>query len=163
MARYNWSRLNTLQVGAYAEYFVKMEFAMYGFEVYTSEVDDRGIDFVARYGGAGAAGGAGFVEVQVKSTRAYNYVFVHKSKFRLDQGRYLALVLLFDGEPPRLYLIPSTVWLAPNGVFVDNDYGFEGAKSKPEYGINLSQKNMPALEPFLFDPLIERLIATSSR
>jgi len=71
--------------------------------------------------------------------------------------------LLFDGRTPSCYLIPSTVWLAPNAVFADHAYDFEGAKSKPEYGINLSRRNMPALEPFLFDPLIERLIATSSR
>ncbi len=50
MGRYSWSRLNTHQVGRFAEYFVKMEFALYGFEVYTAAVDDRGIDFIARYG-----------------------------------------------------------------------------------------------------------------
>lgn len=42
MDRYQWSKLNGLQVGRYAEYFVKMEFTMHGFQVYTSEVDDRG-------------------------------------------------------------------------------------------------------------------------
>jgi hypothetical protein len=31
MDRYDWSRLNHLQFGRYAEYFVKMEFALYGF------------------------------------------------------------------------------------------------------------------------------------
>lgn len=33
----NWSKLNKLQLGRYAEYYAKMEFASYGFEVYTSE------------------------------------------------------------------------------------------------------------------------------
>ena len=37
-------RLNRMQKGTFGEYFAKMEFAMFGFEVYTSEVDDRGID-----------------------------------------------------------------------------------------------------------------------
>jgi hypothetical protein len=49
MQRYDWARLNKLQVGKYAEYFVKMEFTMIGFEVYTTEVDYRCIDFVARW------------------------------------------------------------------------------------------------------------------
>ncbi len=44
----NWSKLNKLQLGRYAEYYAKMEFASYGFEVYTSEVDDHGIDFIAK-------------------------------------------------------------------------------------------------------------------
>jgi len=48
MDKYNWGRLNHLQLGKYAEYFVKMEFTLFGFEVYDSEVDDRGIDFVVR-------------------------------------------------------------------------------------------------------------------
>ena len=42
MPRYNWKPLNNQQVGSYVEYFVKMELTMYGFEVYTTEVDDRG-------------------------------------------------------------------------------------------------------------------------
>ena len=47
--RFDWKKLNRQQVGAFSEYFVKMELTMYGFQVYGSEVDDRGIDFVARY------------------------------------------------------------------------------------------------------------------
>jgi hypothetical protein len=46
--KYNWSRLSHLQVGRYAEYLVKMEFTMYGFDVYTPEVDDKCIDLVIR-------------------------------------------------------------------------------------------------------------------
>jgi hypothetical protein len=42
MERYRWSRLNKQQVGASAEYFVKMKLTLYGFQVYKTEVDDRG-------------------------------------------------------------------------------------------------------------------------
>jgi len=48
MRKYNWNRLSHLQISRYAEYFVKMEFTLFGFEVYTAEVDDRGVDFVIR-------------------------------------------------------------------------------------------------------------------
>ena len=50
LKRYQWQALNNQQVGAYAEYFVKMEFTMHGFQVFTTEVDDRGVDFVIRFG-----------------------------------------------------------------------------------------------------------------
>jgi hypothetical protein len=73
MARYQWSALNKQQVGKFAEYFVKMELTMYGFEVYTTDVDDRGIDFVAR------KGHGPFIEVQVKALRDYGYVFMQKT------------------------------------------------------------------------------------
>ena len=46
--RYNWDHLSNLQLGKYAEYFVKMKFTLAGFDVYTSEVDDKGIDFIIR-------------------------------------------------------------------------------------------------------------------
>ncbi|MGD9712542.1 MAG: hypothetical protein AB7V46_10800 [Thermomicrobiales bacterium] len=45
-SRYAWSRLNHLQVGRYAKYLVKMEFALLGISVFGAEVDDRGLDLV---------------------------------------------------------------------------------------------------------------------
>src|SRR3981081_3690886 len=103
MQRHHWSRLSNQQVGAYTEYFVKMELTMYGFHVYSTEVDDRGVDFVARYNTGP------FIEIQVKSIRNFNYVFMHKTKFVLSDSLYVALGLLFDDKPPELYLIPSRV------------------------------------------------------
>ena len=150
MPRYQWAALNTQQAGAFAEYFVKMELTMYGFEVYTTEVDDRGIDFVAR-----KARGP-FIEVQVKSLRGYGYVFMQKTKFEIRPDVFLALGLLFDDQAPRLFLIPATVWLKPNEVFVDRPY--EGLKSKPEWGVNVSRKNLPILEQFAYDDAV-KLIA----
>ena len=143
MGRYSWNRLNSQQVGRFAEYFVKMEFALYGFEVYTAEVDDRGIDFVARHGAGG------FYEVQVKSVRGSNYVFMHKTKFPLRPDRLLALVLLEKDQPPDLYLVPATAWLFPNALLVGRDY--VGLKSKPEWGIQLSGRTRPLLAPYRFD------------
>ena len=65
---YNWKKLNSLQLGKYAEYYVKMEFTLYGFDVYTAEVDDKGIDFVIRRNEK-------YYDLQVKSVRENNYIF----------------------------------------------------------------------------------------
>jgi hypothetical protein len=107
MQRYAWSRLNKQQVGAYTEYFVKMDLTMFGFQVYSTEVDDRGIDFVARHRNGP------FIEIQVKSVRTSGYVYMHKSKFLLREHLYLGLGLLLEGKPPELYLIPSRTWETP--------------------------------------------------
>ena len=48
MPKMKWSDLRPMQLGRYAEYYAKMEFASYGYDIYTSEVDDHGVDFVAR-------------------------------------------------------------------------------------------------------------------
>jgi hypothetical protein len=37
-----------MQLGRYAEYLAKMEFMLHGSDVFSSEVDDHGIDFVVR-------------------------------------------------------------------------------------------------------------------
>ncbi len=64
--KYRWSSLNKLQIGRYAEYYVMMEFTLYGFEVYSSALDDRRIDFVGR------DAVDPFYEVKVKSVRDEN-------------------------------------------------------------------------------------------
>jgi len=148
MRKYNWNRLSHLQIGRYAEYFVKMEFTLFGFEVYTAEVDDRGVDFVIRKDDR-------YYDVQVKSARGFKYIFFPKDKFSPRDNLLAAIVLFFDGEPPQLYLIPSKEWLKPNALLVSRDY--EGKKSKPEWGLNLSKKNLPLLSRFAFDKIVQEL------
>ena len=157
MPRSNWSALKKQQVGAYFEYFVKMEFTRYGFEVYTPEVDDRGIDFVAR-----REGGA-FVEVQVKALRDYGYAFLRKAHFTPRHGLYVAVGLLIDEHEPGAYLVPSTVWCEPNHVFVDREYDKPGQKSKPEWGLNVSRKNMGTIEPYAFSLMLETVGCTAHK
>jgi hypothetical protein len=153
--RYAWSQLNKLQVGAYAEYFVKMEFTMHGFQVYSPEVDDRGIDFIARFEGGQ------FFAIQVKSLRDLGYVFLPKSKFALADNLFLSLALLIENSAPDLYLIPSRAWELPNACFVSRDYG-EGKVSAPEWGINISAKNLPLLHPYRFHDRIGTLCTKAS-
>ena len=65
-------------------------------------------------------------------------------------GIYLlvAVCLFEDGELPNLYLIPTVEWHRPNALLVGHDY--EGLKSKPEWGLNLSHKNLDLLEQYKF-------------
>lgn len=149
MKKLEWSQLNHLQIGKYAEYFVKMEFTRYGFDVYSSEVDDRGIDFVVR------KEPSNYYDVQVKSVRDFNYIFFPKDNFILRKNLLAAIVIFIDGESPQLYLIPSDSWQNPNALLVSHDY--IGKQSPPEWGLNLSKKNLPLLSKFAFHNMIEKL------
>lgn len=155
--RYEWSKLNHLQLGKYAEYLIKMEFTQYSFDVYTAEVDDKGIDFILRKEQQGYAGEVEYkyYDVQVKSVRGMNYIFFSKEKFRLRENLLAAITIFRDGEQPELYIIPSPVWSNPSDLFVSRDY--EGLKSKPEWGLNLSRRNLALLEPYRFEHSIEQL------
>ena len=140
MPNTNWSELSHLQLGRYAEYYAKMEFASYGYDVYTSEVDDHGVDFVARNPADGQ-----YYEIQVKSIRNWGYVFVPKDKMKISFTRLVFLLRFTDGNLPECYVIPSQTWSNPNALFVERDYDKPGQKSAPEWGINLSKKNLPLL------------------
>jgi hypothetical protein len=143
--KYDWSRLDRLRVGRYAEYFVKMELTLHGIDIYTADVDDRGIDFVAR------TPKGSFYEVQVKSLRESGYIFFEKSKFELRANLVAAIVIFRQGEPPTPFLIPALEWLKPNSLLANRDY--EGKKSAPEWGLNISKKNWPLLEQYGFEKM----------
>ena len=149
MERFDWNRLNSLQLGSYAEYFVKMEFTLYGFDVYTSEVDDRGIDFVIR------RGCDRYYDIQVKSVYKAKYIFFPKHKFELRENLFAAVVIFTDREFPKLFLIKATAWQEVNALVVSRDY--EMKKSKPEWGLNLSQKNHDLLSKYAFEKVVSTL------
>jgi hypothetical protein len=147
MPNTNWSKLNHLQLGRYAEYYAKMEFASYGLEVYTSEVDDHGVDFVAKLPNENR-----FYEVQVKSVRDYGYIYMTKSKMpKLSEDRLVCYLHFIDGQLPDVFVIPATAWNTPNAVLVDRKYDKPGQKSEPEWGINISIKNYHLLDEYKAD------------
>ena len=143
MKKYQWSKLNHLQLGRYAEYLVKMEFTAYGLDVFAAEVDDKGIDFVVR------KSDCLYYDIQVKSCRNLTYIFFPKDKFILRPNLFAAVVLFEDNKPADLYLIPSEVWRTASVLFVGRDY--EDKKSKPEWGLNLSYKNLSELQNYQFE------------
>lgn len=152
MPNTNWSSLSGMQLGRYAEYFAKMELASYKFEVYTSEVDDHGIDFVIK-----ERQSARFYEIQVKSIRNNGYVFMPKSTWNINQDNlYLVLLIFNDGKLPDVYLIPAKAWKTTNEVFKDKEY--KGLKSDPEYGLNLSIKHQHLLDDYRLEKVYSTLI-----
>ena len=147
MPNTTWSKLNHLQLGRYAEYYAKMEFASYGFEVYTSEVDDHGVDFIAKLPGKNR-----FFEVQVKSVRDYGYIYMAKSKMpKLSEDRLVCYLHFVDGQLPDVFVIPAIAWNTPNAVLVDRKYDKPDQKSEPEWGINISKKNYNLLDEYKAD------------
>ena len=148
-----WSRkeLTAQKLGTFCEYYAKMALASYGMSIYTSETDDHGIDFVAESSN-------GFLKFQVKSARpTTKYFFMREEFFNpADENLYLLLLLLADGEHPKMYMIPTSAWKNPKTkLFVYHDY--KGKQSAPEYGINLSEKNIAGLEAYRIDSALKSL------
>jgi hypothetical protein len=127
-----------------------MEFTMHGLDIYTPEVDDKGIDFIVR------KGGDRYWEFQVKSVYKSSYIFFAKSKFDISRNNLMAAVVVFtDNQAPSLYLLKGALWRAPNSLLVSRDY--VGKKSPPEWGMQLSKKNEALLTPYTFDKVVGTL------
>lgn len=140
-----FDHLNHLQVGKIGEYWAKIWLTLAGFDIYTTDVDAKGIDFIIR------TDNYKHIDVQVKTIRDKSrYVFVAKETWKneLRDNLYLILVILKNNEIPSVYFIPSTVWKSPTILFTDKNYDKEGQKSKPEWGINISKKNMDELNKY---------------
>jgi len=134
-------KANHLQLGKFAEAYSKFVFQANGFVTYTSDVDDRGIDFLAE------SSDKRFYKVQVKSVKKSEYVFMRKTDFRMNENMLLCLLRFKEGSEPDIYIIPAEEWNVPNELLVSRDFG-NGMKSKPEWGVNISKKNMPLLEKY---------------
>lgn len=149
MANTKWNKLNRLQLGKYAEYYAKMEFASYGLDVYTSEVDDHGVDFIIK------DKKSIFNEIQVKSLRNKGYTFMQQEKFNLNnKALYLVLIIFEEDKLPNIYLISTSVWNNEKGMFIIRNFD-KGQKSKPEYGINITNSNKQLLEKYKFEYMVE--------
>jgi hypothetical protein len=140
------AHLDRLKLGRYGEYYAKMALVRAGFDVYAPEVDDKAIDLIVRVPDAPPR----YYDVQVKTVRTAKptYLFLRKKHFTLEPNRYLALVVLHEGEEPLLFMIPASQWLDAQAPFSSRDY--EGLKSDPEYGLSLSKETRHSLERFRF-------------
>lgn len=152
MANTKWSILNRIQLEEYAEYYAKMEFASYGLDVYASEVDDHGVDFIVK------DKKKVFNEIQVKSLRDKGYTFMQQEKFDLSsKNLYLVLLIFEEDKLPNIYLVPTSAWNNQNNMFVIRNYD-QGQKSKPEYGVNITNSNKQILENYRFDIMVKELM-----
>lgn len=147
------------QIGKIGEYWAKLIMTLYGFDIYTSEVDEKGVDFVIRISENR------YIDVQVKSARVdrTKYVFVSKKGVwkELRDNLYMAFVYIDPKKlPPKLYLIPSTAWRKENSLLNNRDYQKEGQKSHPEWGLTISTKNMPLLEDFSIEKQVRDLLSS---
>ena len=148
--RYQWSKLNRQQKGTYGEYFAKMEFTMYGFSVFTSEVDDRGIDFVIRNNN-----GQHF-DVQVKTITKNNYTYIYESKF--NKNLLVCLIILEEKKEPSIFLFKGRDWNNDKSGLLTHRHG--PSSKEAEYGINISKKRALQLEAYAFEKVIDSLSKT---
>jgi hypothetical protein len=142
--QWDWAGLTDLQVAKCGEYLAKMEFTLFGFDVYNAEVDDKGIDFVIR------AGVDRYYDVQVRPARlpAGDHVFIGGHGFEPRPTMLVMLVLLRQHRQAELFLIPSITWRTRDDLLCEREHN--GHATDPELGVQLSENNLSLLSRFKF-------------
>jgi len=131
-----------------AEKLAKTEFAKHGFQLTQSRPNEKHVDMIVQ-----KPSGKRY-KVRLQSRTWPNYPYFPKETFEPANDLFAVLVL-FEGSREALYLIPSLAWNTPDDLFVSRDY--EKKKSKPEWGLNLSEKNRKQLDEYQFDRQINKL------
>ncbi len=148
----NWNNfhLNRLRLGKLGELLIQEAFLSYGFNVYIPLVDDSCEDLLVTKNTRNFEKNCNYWKIQIKTVnlRDYSYICLPKHKCQPRNNFYIALVVFLNKSTPEIFLIPSIVWLSSNDekerkIFVSRDYIKK--KSKPEWGINLSKKNLEYL------------------
>ncbi|MBI5695082.1 MAG: DUF4365 domain-containing protein [Nitrospirae bacterium] len=143
--------LNTFQLGKYAKELISNTLTGYGFEVHPADSQNKSVDFIA------ITGNGNSIDIKVRSVRDYNYIFFTKEKYTPRNDYYAAIAMLLPGDKPRMFLIPFTEWFSKphSPLFADHDYA--GKKSKSEWGLNLSRKNMEHLQEYEYTSVLEKM------
>ncbi|TWT51304.1 hypothetical protein Pla22_40810 [Rubripirellula amarantea] len=153
MLRTSYAHLNTIQKGCFAEAYSKMAFTLEGFEVYDSEYDDRGIDFVCR-----SPGGV-FYSVQVKATDTTSNQtnpFIFESKFQKTSDFLMCAVRLAEGFRPSIYLARGSDW---GGTSECLGFNANGGNSGAYYEMRFAKRYADSIELHTFADYIHRLRA----
>jgi len=138
-----------LHLGRIGELLAKAKFIEYDFDVYSTEVDHQGIDFIIKNKKGE------YFEIQVKATNG-NYVFMRKEIFNPKNNLFLML-LAYKDDQPNYILIPSMEWKDNLQSFM-TDKNYDGKKSAPEYGIYTSDKYLEKIkETYSFKKIVNRL------
>jgi len=125
-----------------------MAFTLEGFEVYNSEYDDRGVDFVVRNNSSN------FFLVQVKATDNTVNPFIRESKFDAGRDFLFCAVRMVEERPLTLYLARGSDWFAEyDCLHINADGGALG----PYYEMRFASKYNNELTQFEFANYVERI------
>ncbi len=137
--QFDCSKLSHLFVGQFGEQLLKLYFIINGFDTFEPMVDDKGIDFIARLNAKK------YFDIQSKTIRlkTTNYIFIQKKSWQNElRDNQLIGVTLLQEDHAILLLIPAKAWElhTESKIFVDR-----ATYEKPEWGLNISKKNIPFL------------------
>ena len=151
----SWGKMNHIKLGKVAELYAKTEFLKRGFQVYSTEADDSGIDFVA------IDSCDKVYKIQVKACRNNSYQYIKEKFFYKTGNFYIFYIRFVDDEDPDMYMISTNAWEKNLSAFVYHPYD-NGQESDSEYGIQYSKKNCTEFEEYKIDKAFVNLLSNGN-
>ena len=151
MQKCDLKEMNTVQKGYYGEGLAKLKFRQYGFEVFNTEFNNKTLGFRVKRNN-------GYYDIKVRTRIGWEYIYFPKKVTPLRDNLFALYVLIKENKDPDFYLIPSIEWENPNTIFKSYDYKEEGLQSDPEWGINMSGKNLLRMEKYRFEKAVLNMI-----
>lgn len=154
MIKMKWSRLNNSQLGRLGEYYAKLLFVSLGWYVYSSEIDDHGVDFISE-----DPQKAHMYRVQVKSVKAgKDTLNIKKTKMPLRDDFLMCFLRFEDDRLPDVFLWKTSEWNdKSNDALGENNYIKEDTVSVPEWNVKYSKKNAKWFQEHVADKVLEEI------
>lgn len=135
-----WRSMSPIKVGRYGKYLAKQKLARLGLDVFPDGLPDHDADVVVRSRDRGK-----YFDIQVRTLRRWgNYFFITEDEFPQKDGAYLALVVLPEDSEPEYCLLAQSAWGEGHPKYLVH-YHYVGRKSRPEYGIRMTENVMQEL------------------
>ncbi|APC38893.1 hypothetical protein [Clostridium estertheticum] len=146
----NLDNMSTAELGNYAKGFLSDILKNLGVNV---------IDYKHNEANICVKGKADFFKLKVKSIRKPNTGYIKIKKKDIDtqdNSLFIATILFYRDEISKIFLIPVVDLTGDNDLFRDRDY--KGKKSTPEWGLNVTEKNMNILNQYELSKMISKLM-----
>ena len=145
------------KLSQYALSFLKLELMKHRLEVFQNESGSRGVDLVVKT----KSGQYHEVLLQVlnlETTERSVKILKSEWDYQLTNNQWIGLVLFMKEMEPKVYLIPSNVFKAPDEcIFFDNDQG-ERMKHFSNWEIKIFTKGVEELSEFALVNSVKKLL-----
>lgn len=142
--------MSNAELGKYAKTFLRDRLKNLGVDLIDYKLD--GADICAKIEGK-------YYKFKVKSIRKANTGYIKIKKKGLDirdASLFIATILFYNNGISKIFLIPVAELANENDLFRNRDY--PKMKSSPEWGLNVTDKNMDILNQFELSKVLKKLI-----
>lgn len=146
----NLYSMNATDLGKYAKVFFSDKLKTLGFDLIDYNLD--GADICAKRKDK-------YYKFKVKSIRKPNtrYIKIKKKDVDIkDESLFIAAILFYSDDTSKVFLIPVIDLTKDNDLFRNRDY--LKMKSTPEWGLNITEKNMNILNQYEIGKMLKILV-----